>query len=141
MSGPAPKRSEERRRQNKVKVDRAPNRAATYGPPPAVWVEGLARGWFESLRTSGQAVYYTASDWSVALIVARAIMVFEAKPSAFMFGQIMSAMRPLAATEGDRRSLRIELERSEIVDEDEVAAVSALEVYRSRKHEQQPPAG
>ncbi len=137
--GPTPKRSDERRRRNKARIDRTPNHtAAPLGPPCPDWVTGLARQWYESLRTSGQAVYYADSDWQVALLVCRAIETFEAKPSGSMLRQIMSAMRSLAATEGDRRSLRIELRHLGVVDEDEIAAVAALESVpatpRSRRH-------
>lgn len=119
-----PKRSEERRRRNKVRIDRTPNTTtAPLGPPCPDWVDGLARHWYDSLRTSGQAVYYVDSDWAVAQIVAKATMQFQAQPSAFMLRQIMSSMRSLAATEGDRRSLRIELQNLGVVDEDSVAAV------------------
>lgn len=130
--GPVPKRSEERRRRNsKGYVDRtAPSRVEATGPPAPGWVDGLARKWYESLRISGQSLYYADSDWAFALLVCLAIQTFEAKPTAFMFGQIMSAMRSLVATEGHRRSLRLELHQLSVIDEDELAAVAALEAYR-----------
>jgi hypothetical protein len=129
--GPVPKRSDERRRRNNSKVDTGPNQVGALGPPCPEWVTGLAGRWYDSLRTSGQAVFYVDSDWAVALIVCKAIMVFEAKASAFMFGQITSAMGSLGATEGDRRRLRIELERV-TVDEDEIAAAAAMDAYLLR---------
>ena len=90
------------------------------------------RGWYESLRTSGQAIYYTASDWASALIIAKAIARFEERPSAHMLTAILSGFGSLAATEGERRRLRIELERAEASDADEEAAVTALNEWRDR---------
>jgi hypothetical protein len=131
--GPVPNRSDQRRRRNKVDVDRAP--AATTGkcgPDAPEWLVGLARDWYESLRTSGQAIYYTDSDWSSALIIAKAVERFEERPSAHMLTAILSGFGSLAATEGERRRLRIELDRAERHDADEEAAVAALDEWRDR---------
>lgn len=131
--GPVPTRSDQRRRRNKVEIDRAPvATTGKLGPDAPEWLGGLAREWFESLRTSGQAVFYTDSDWSSALIVARAIERFDERPSAHMLTAILSGLGSLAATEGERRRLRIELDRSEAQDADEEAAVTALNEWRDR---------
>ena len=131
--GPVPKRSEQRRRRNPVEVDSSPaSTAVVLGPDAPEWLEGLARGWYESLRTSGQAIYYTASDWASALTIAKAIARFEERPSAHMLTAILSGFGSLAATEGERRRLRIELERAEASDADEEAAVTALNEWRDR---------
>lgn len=112
--GPVPNRSDQRRRRNKVDIDRAPvDTGAVYGPEPPDWLQGLALNWYESLRTSGQAIYYTDSDWASALIIAKAVERFESRPSAHMLTAILSGFGSLAATEGDRRRLRIELERTQ----------------------------
>lgn len=132
-TGPTPQRSDQRRRRNKVDIDKAPNRAArVYGPEPPDWLMGLALDWYESLRTSGQAIYYTDSDWTSALILARAIETFERKPSAHMLTAILSGFGSLAATEGDRRRLRIELERVQDDDPDEQAGVTAIDEWQRR---------
>jgi hypothetical protein len=131
--GPVPNRSDQRRRRNKVEIDRAPAAtAAKCGPDAPEWLVGLARDWYESLRTSGQAVYYTDSDWSSALIIAKAVERFEKRPSAHMLTAILSGFGSLAATEGERRRLRIELDRVEQQDADEDAAVAALDEWRER---------
>lgn len=131
-AGRVPKRSDQRRRRNKVDVDKATARVEVCGPEPPDWLGGLALDWYESLRTSGQAVFYTDSDWASALIVAKAVERFEERPSAHMLTAILSGFGSLAATEGERRRLRIELERSAAEDADEEAAVAALDEWRDR---------
>lgn len=134
-SGPVPKRSDQRRRQNKVEIDKAPARIAlgvVRGPECPAGLSGLARDWYESLRTSGQSEWYTDSDWTSALIIARGIEQFETRPTAHMLTAILSGFGSLAATEGDRRRLRIELERAPQADVDEEAAVAEIDEWRSR---------
>lgn len=131
--GQVPQRSDQRRRRNKVDIDHAPVATGrVYGPEPPEWLAGLARDWFESLRTSGQAVFYTDSDWAAALIVAKAVERFESRPSAHMLTAILSGFGALAATEGDRRRLRIELERVQDEDPDEQAGVTAIDEWQRR---------
>lgn len=131
--GPAPQRSDQRRRRNKVEIDHAPvSTDRVYGPEPPEWLAGLALEWFQSLRTSGQAVFYTDSDWASALIVAKAVERFESRPSAHMLTAILSGFGALAATEGDRRRLRIELERTQGDDPDERAGVTAINEWQRR---------
>lgn len=133
--GPVPNRSDQRRRRNKVDIDRAPVSVAdgvVRGPEAPDGLSGLARKWYESLRTSGQSIYYADSDWTSALIIARAIEKFEERPTAHMLTAILSGFGSLAATEGDRRRLRIELERAPEVDVDEEAAVAEIDEWRAR---------
>lgn len=133
VAGPPPQRSDQRRRRNKVDIDHAPvSTDGVFGPEPPEWLAGLALEWFESLRTSGQAIYYTASDWASALIIAKAIERFESRPSAHMLTAILSGFGSLAATEGDRRRLRIELERAQPDDPDERAGVTAIDDWQRR---------
>ncbi|TMS00178.1 hypothetical protein [Nonomuraea basaltis] len=130
-----PKRSDQRRRRNKVDIDSAPVAVASgvvRGPECPEDFGGLAKQWYESLRTSGQSEFYADSDWTSALIIARAIERFEERPSAHMLTAILSGFGSLAATEGDRRRLRIELERDVASDEDEDAAVLAIDEYQRR---------
>lgn len=133
--GPVPKRSDQRRRQNKVDIDRAPvtvTPGVKRGPDAPEWLNGLGLTWYDSLRTSGQSEFYADSDWASALIVARAIEKFDERPTAHMLTAILSGCGSLAATEGDRRRLRIELERTMTGDADEDAAVIALDEYQRR---------
>ncbi|GAA2618821.1 hypothetical protein SMC26_40370 [Actinomadura fulvescens] len=133
-SGPPPKRTSDRRRRNAgADVDRAAldTGGAKLGPPCPREITGLGRRWYESLRTSGQAAFYTDSDWATAMIVARAIARFDERPSAHLLTAILSGCASLAATEGERRRLRLELERDHRGgDADEEAAVASLAEYR-----------
>ena len=133
--GPVPKRSDQRRRRNKTEggIDSAPTSSSRkLGPPCPDWLLGLGKTWYESLGTSGQAVFYTDSDWATALVVAKAIDTFDERPTAMMLASIMSACSSLVCTEGDRRRLRIELERGERVDEDAEAGVASMETWRKK---------
>jgi len=133
--GPVPKRSDQRRRRNKVEIDHAPVTVSpdeVRGPDCPEELTGLARRWYDSLRRSGQSVFYTDSDWTAAMVIAKAIQRFEERPTAHMLTAILSGFGSLAATEGDRRRLRIELERTSGFDEDETAAVVALDEYQRR---------
>ncbi len=131
--GPVPKRSDQRRRRNKTEIDSAPNASAVkLGPPCPRWLTGLGGKWYQSLRTSGQAVYYTDSDWASALVIAKGIQAFEQRPSAHMLAAVLSGFGSLASTEGERRRLRIELERGADADPDAEAGVASMEEWRGR---------
>lgn len=134
-AGPVPKRSDQRRRRNKVDIDKAPvslPAGVVRGPEAPPEITGLARDWYDSLRTSGQSVFYADSDWTSAWIIARAVQKFDERPTAHMLTAILSGLGSLAATEGDRRRLRIELERVQESDPDEEAAVAEIDEWRSR---------
>ncbi|WP_156365102.1 hypothetical protein [Sciscionella sediminilitoris] len=74
--GPAPKRSSQRRRQNKPEhpITESARRQVCEPPKPAdtAW-HPVAQQWYESLGQSGQCVYYTASDWALAYMLAESI--------------------------------------------------------------------
>lgn len=110
-----PKRSTERRRRNAdAAVVPTPVASLPVEAPP---LEGehhpLARGWYESLRHSGQSIYYEPSDWMAAQVVAGTLSKFLKKdnPSAVLFASIWSSMSELLTTEGARRRARMEVER------------------------------
>lgn len=134
-AGPVPKRSDQRRRRNKSDIDTAPvslPAGVVRGPDAPAEISGLARDWYDSLRTSGQSVFYADSDWASAWIIAMGVQKFAERPTAHMLTAILSGFGSLAATEGDRRRLRIELERTAAFDDDEEAAVVALGEYQRR---------
>ena len=149
--GPTPKRSDQRRRRNKVDVTTAP---AQPEAQPAVerkanskW-HPVAKRWYESLSKSGQSVFYEESDWAVAWLLAESISR-ELSPQVVKVldnGQVIKAHTPptgaalaawlkgmtaLLVTEGDRRRAQIELTQTN-TDGEEVANVSNLDEYRLR---------
>lgn len=111
--GPAPKRSVERRRRNRVDVESV----VVAGPVEQPELQGehsdVAVRFWEALGESGQAVFYEPSDWAFAELVVLAIDSFVAKPSAMMLSSINSMMSSLLVSEADRRRVRVELERGE----------------------------
>lgn len=94
MPGPAPKRSEERRRTNKpdvevikVNLDEALAGEVEIPAPPtreivdqesgeivteSLW-HPIAEDWYMSLTKSGQAIFYEPSDWSTAYALAETL--------------------------------------------------------------------
>lgn len=131
--GPVPKRSDKRRRANKpaVPVDKSAAGAVVEAPAANSKWHSVAKRWYESLAQSGQAVYYEPSDWATAYLIAES-MSRDLKPQPIgvkeetgvpvmasiplkgaNLGAYLKAFTVLLATEGDRRRLRLELERGE----------------------------
>jgi hypothetical protein len=136
--GPVPKRSDQRRRQNKPEtpITIGPGPAAPFLPPAADpgWHD-LAQEWYQSLARSGQAVYYQPSDWATARYVAEAMSrnLGNSRFSAQLFAAVMGAMTELLTTEGARRRVRIELERAaHNADPDEEAADATVVDLQAR---------
>lgn len=151
MPGPPPKRSDQRRRTNKpaVPVDKAEG-AGPFEPPAAD--EGwhpVAVQWFSSLAGSGQARFYEPSDWATAFVIAES-MSREFKPQVVgvdlegkpIFAKVppkgaslaawLKGMTALMVTEGDRRRLRLELERPKPAGEEANGDVAWIDDARDR---------
>lgn len=147
MPGPVGKRDEERRRRNKpevevekVNLDELISQEVEVPIADPEWEPMIIEFW-DSLKKSGQAIWYEPSDWMMAYVALEVLdrwlkpqdvkvgqignardeagggditYVFEQKIVA-MPGSVLSAfqkvMTSLMVTEGDRRRLRIELER------------------------------
>ena len=131
MSGPAPKRESQRRRRNKDggEVERGTLAVDIDQPEIREGLHPRADEWYRSLATSGQAEFYTESDWQVALICAEAIDMFMDTGRATLLAEIRALQSQLLATEGERRRARLELER---VTEEVPADVSDLDEHRRR---------
>lgn len=134
--GPVPKRSDQRRRRNKTEgdIDSAPGATDVEIPEAETDWHPIAVDWFNSLALSGQSAYYQPSDWQVARLVAEGMsrMLKMGKFSAIAFQAIMSSMTSLLVTEGDRRRMRLELERAKPADPDEDASVTVLSDWTKR---------
>lgn len=158
MYGPVRKRDAERRRRNKDGVETlvvdlsetlakeveipAPPLTYTQRNPETGELEDLdepenrwhptALEWYLSLTRSGQSIFYEASDWAMAFMLAEQIsLALEARPvqvgvdgdgkPVFKYMQmpmngaqlsgILKGASALMATEGDRRRLAVELDR------------------------------
>jgi hypothetical protein len=152
--GPPPKRDAERRRANEPALGAATvAEGATEVPVPEAdpeWHQ-VARMWFESLAGSGQSVFYEPSDWATAYLIAEAISrelgsqpvvvgsgkdatveMHKLPPKGASLAAWLKAMTSLMVTEGDRRRLRLELERPTVAEDEGGASVSELDLYRQR---------
>ena len=133
--GPPPARSDQRRRENKpeIDIDTAPGAVGVQCPDPLPGWHPIALAWYEALAVSGQSHWYEPSDWAEAVFLAE--VMSDALMSGSINGPKLSAIlggaSRLMTTEGDRRRMRIELSKP-TVDEDEEAAVTALDDYRAR---------
>lgn len=140
MPGPVPKRSDQRRRRNK------PAGPATLKVAGAAAVKPLsedkawhisAKRWYRSLKHSGQSVFFEPSDWAAAHLCATLLSDEMKRPEpvrAAIIAQVNSMMDSLLTTEGARRRLRIELQRTEAakhMDENTEAAILLMETYKN----------
>lgn len=130
--GPVPKRTDQRRRRNEpegAKVVKARTRPA---PDPQAsnpeWHPTI-RDLFDSLSQSGMAQFYEPSDWAFARLTCDLLSrsLLAEKLPAMLIGSLMADLQRLGVTEGDRRRMRVELERQEPT---EPASVSIMEEYR-----------
>ena len=131
--GPVPKRSAERRRRNK---DSQPQKVQPLGRRPArprpkpTW-HPLMRKWFSALGRSAQSQFYEPSDWAEAELwcdVMSEALKSKRGVTAFMMGTFSAFSSRLLTTEGDRRRVRLEIER----DVPEPAKVTSLAAFRAR---------
>jgi hypothetical protein len=136
--GPLPKRSQERSRQDRPSDERIPmGKGTAYGGDPFPAKDHghpMAVEWYEALQDSGIAAFYERSDWATAMIVAEELTHYfntsTSRRSAQMLTALFSMMTSLGATEGDRRRMRIELEKPKpVVDS---AKVTAINSYKSK---------
>ncbi len=109
--GPPPKRADQRRRNNKgPAIDTAPATVNVKQPPLRSGIHPTARKWYRSLRTSGQAEFYTDSDWQTAVVATEALNLFFATGRATLLAEFNRMCAALLVTEGDRRRARLELQ-------------------------------
>lgn len=115
MPGPVPKRSEERIRRNKVDIERVTAIGAV--PIPVLGLDDphpMVSDMYRSMRESAQSRFFEPSDWEFA----RFCMFFmdnllkQGRPSSLMLQQVNAMLSSLLVTEGDRRRVRMEVERN-----------------------------
>lgn len=135
--GPVPKRSDQRRRRNKSgETERVESAGRAVQPDPDGGWHPVAVRWFESLGESGQAIFYEASDWATAYLLAESIsreLGSGEAPSGASLSAWLKGMSSLLVTEGDRRRMRLELEATPEVDPAEEDAVARLDDHRKRR--------
>jgi hypothetical protein len=147
--GPAPKRSDQRRRTNSPPTEKGIGASKVTVPRPAPKWHPVAKRWFNSLAKSGQSRYYEPSDWALAYLLAES-MSRDLSPQVVgttekgdilrdiiplkgaSLSAYLKAMGSLLVTEGDRRRAQLELERPPEKDPDEARATATVTEIRSR---------
>lgn len=124
--GRPPKRESQRRRQNKDAVEHVGASGPVAQPEPPDGLGERALAWYRSLAESGQARFYEPSDWQVALVCAQAIDLFMETGRATVLAEVRALQSQLLATEGERRRVKLEVDRgqgdeesADVVDADE----------------------
>jgi hypothetical protein len=139
MPGPVPKRSDERIRRNIETIETETIEA--YGEvivPPLdlpFGADPMVVDFYESIVLSGYSKYYEPSDWQHARLTCFIMqtIVTSTKPSAEMYKALQTAMSNMLVTEGDRRRLRIEIQRDALKPKSDDAETAAIiEMYAKR---------
>ena len=131
LRGPIPKKPSQRRRKSaEPPATKGSIQTTVKQPRIRADIHPLARTWYKSLAKSGQAEFYTASDWATALVAAEALNDYFAVRKAALLAEFNHMASALLVAEGDRRRARIELERPKPDEERERALPAYLEDYR-----------
>ncbi|RYH30027.1 MAG: hypothetical protein EON54_22100 [Alcaligenaceae bacterium] len=133
MPGPVPKRSSERIRRNKDDVE--VETLDAIGPvdvpdlgfddPSPMIVE-----FYKSLTESAQSKYYEPSDWQYARFALHFAdqLVKSGRPSAQLLTAVNQMLTDLLVSEGARRRVRLEVERSS----SEGAVLDVADLFRQQ---------
>lgn len=116
MPGPAPKRSDQRRRRNKPAIDISKvEGAAAEAPELGLEVHALVADWYAALSLGPEAQFYTPAMWQRARIVARMLdgVITSGRPSSQMYAALQSDMKSLLVDAGELRRLGIEIQAAE----------------------------
>lgn len=117
LKGPIPKRSDERVRRNK---DEALEKVQAIGVvrQPALGLDDphpIVNDLYLSLKDSAQSRFYEPSDWEYArfcLYFADQLLKSR-RPSAQLLASVQTMLTDLLVSEGSRRRVRLEVERSQ----------------------------
>jgi len=137
--GPIPKRSDKklgnptRAKDADIPLTQAPAGGEARWPAPEESWHPIARDWYLALQESGQARFYEQSDVATARYVAEGMSrnLEGGRFSAQLFAAVNSAMSSLLVTEGDRRRVRMELQRDAGAGA-QAADVPSIDDYRKR---------
>lgn len=117
VRGPIPKRSDERIRRNK---DEALEKVAAIGvvrQPPLDFDDPhpLVVDLYLSLAESAQSRFYEPSDWQFAKFALHFAdqLLKSRRPSAQLLASVQTMLTDLLVSEGSRRRVRLEVERSQ----------------------------
>jgi len=116
MPGPAPKRSDQRRRRNKPTMPISKVEGAALSQPVlGLEVHPLVADWYAALADGPEAQFYTPAMWQRARIVARMLdgVITAGRPSSQMYAALQSDMKSLLVDAGELRRLGIEVQAAE----------------------------
>lgn len=132
--GPIPNRSDQRVRRN---IGDPIDKVTAIGKVkvPDLFIgdaHPLVKDVYESLKNSAQTQYYEESDWQYARLTLFFLnqQLWAGRPSAQMLATLSGMLSNLLMTEGDRRRVRIEIERQTRGPQATVTSIS--DIYRQR---------
>lgn len=117
--GPIPKRSDQRIRRNKQDVPLDVVQAIGVVPIPSELgfdePHPLVTDLFLSMKESAQSKYFEPSDWAYAKFALHFadILLKSSRPSSQLLASVQTMLTDLLVSEGSRRRVRLEVERSE----------------------------
>lgn len=133
--GPAPKRTDQRRRRNSPAAGL--RQVELYGrvEPPALDLEDVhpvAEDFYNALLISGQTRYYEPSDWQRARVFVKLLsdQLKAGKPSSMMYAALQRDMDALLVSEPERRRVQMEISREPTDTSAEDAEVAQMQEYR-----------
>lgn len=140
--GPIPKRSDQRHghrsKAHDASIRRIPVDATNAPSGPDLGLtepHPLASDWYESLRRSGQAVFFQPSDWQTARVWAEflsRVLHQGDRPSAVLIAAWSAGATELLTTEGARRRVQVELQTHSTSDPDAERASSTVRQLQAR---------
>jgi len=116
--GPIPMREDERQRRNApdMPVEHVQVQGEVEVPDLDLpdGLHPLVVDLYKSMGISGQAAYFEPTDWQMARVTSYFLnkLLNSSKPSAQMLDVVNKMLSNLMVTEGERRRLRLEIERS-----------------------------
>lgn len=135
--GPAPKRSDQRRRRNSPERPIEQPIGAVDAPDLALpGVHPLAESLYEAIKTSPEAQFFTPAVWQRARISTQVLsnaLNAGGKMSAIMYSALQSDWKDFLISPADQRRLGIEVQRADTgPDLEEEWLVAKLDDYRHR---------
>lgn len=114
-------------------VTRAPGAESVSVPAADKDWHPIAKRLWSSMKKSGQARFYEPSDWAFAYSLMDDLTYYKnaSKRSGQMLTAIYGAMTTLMLTEGDRRRVALELQRSS-PDEGDGRNVEDMQAWKER---------
>ena len=134
MPGPAPKRSDQRRRRNAPAAEPTKVVGAVDAPPLGFRAHKLVTSLYKALRESIEGQYFSAADWQRARIelhYLNELLMSDRVPGAQAWSAVQAGLSALLVSPADKRRIGIEVQRA-VADEDAEAAVAVMADWRGK---------